>query len=334
MRRRHAGAACVLAAAVIGAPSVVRADSAAPTDFRSEVVSITPAVDTINAFIEGGDAFVHLEVTSGTDVVVLGYAGEPYLWFATDGTVSENRRSYAVYYNDRRDGSTVIPEIVDNAATPEWRTVGHDGTWSWHDHRTHWMGADPPVGMRPGDELPAAVVPVLVDGDPVEIVVVSHLVATPSPWSGAIGAVLGVGSMAATWALWRRRRWPATPLLVVAMAAVVIAVAQTRSMSASAGRPLTWWLPPVIAAVSGLVWSVGDAGQRGLLRWGAGAIGAAQLTMWAFGRRAGLTRGVLPTDAPFWLDRLVTAAAGVFGVALLVWIVSDLVRSTSRSGAA
>jgi hypothetical protein len=40
-----------------------------------------------------------------------------------------------------------------------------------------------------------------------------------------------------------------------------------------------------------------------------------QLALWAFLRRDGLVKALLPTDAPFWLDRGVTAAAAVVGVA-------------------
>ena len=40
-----------------------------------------------------------------------------------------------------------------------------------------------------------------------------------------------------------------------------------------------------------------------------------QLALWSFLRRDGLVKALLPTDAPFWLDRGVTAAAAVAGVA-------------------
>ncbi len=41
----------------------------------------------------------------------------------------------------------------------------------------------------------------------------------------------------------------------------------------------------------------------------AAAIAGLELAVWALDRRAGLTKAVLPTDAPYWLDRAVTAGA-------------------------
>jgi hypothetical protein len=42
-------------------------------------------------------------------------------------------------------------------------------------------------------------------------------------------------------------------------------------------------------------------------------LAAIQLALWVVLRRDGLTHSILPTDAPFWLDRGVTSAAAVVG---------------------
>ena len=55
--------------------------------------------------------------------------------------------------------------------------------------------------------------------------------------------------------------------------------------------------------------------QRPDLMWlGFGGI---MLVLWAFRRRDGLGAAVLPTDLPFWFDRMVTAAAAVAGLLVL-----------------
>ena len=46
-------------------------------------------------------------------------------------------------------------------------------------------------------------------------------------------------------------------------------------------------------------------------------------------RRSGLTKPVLPTSAPFWLDRLVNAGALTAGVGFVVLAVVDLARELS-----
>ena len=85
---------------------VAHADPAVPTDFATEVVGIEPATPSIDVGVVGGDSFVELTVEPGTDVVVLGYWGEPYLRFNSDGTVEENRRSPTVAENESRYGGS------------------------------------------------------------------------------------------------------------------------------------------------------------------------------------------------------------------------------------
>ena len=43
-------------------------------------------------------------------------------------------------------------------------------------------------------------------------------------------------------------------------------------------------------------------------------LAALQLALWVFVRRDGAFRAIIPTDAPFWLDRGVMAAAAVVAV--------------------
>jgi len=43
----------------------------------------------------------------------------------------------------------------------------------------------------------------------------------------------------------------------------------------------------------------------------------AELVIWGFVKRDGLSAAILPTSAPFWLDRFVTAAALAGGASLV-----------------
>ena len=184
-------AAALVALALVAMPGRAHADAAGPTDFRTAVVSITPTTDTVAVSIAGGDSFVHIEVQPGTEVVVLGYDDEPYVKIDATGTVFENLRSYATYYNVSRFGTDDIPDAVDSSAEPEWSEVGGGGSWAWHDHRAHWMGTEVPVGMQPGDSLPAQVIPLLVDGERVEVEVVSTLIGGPSWVPTLFGGLFG-----------------------------------------------------------------------------------------------------------------------------------------------
>ena len=307
---------------MLAAPQVAHADAAGPTDYRTQVISITPFTEAIEVSIEGGDAFVRIVVAAGHDVIVLGYDDEPYLHIAADGTVAHNLRSAATYYNAERYGGE-IPESVDNQAQPEWVEIGTGGAWAWHDHRAHWMGSQRPIGLDPGESLPPQQIPVLVDGDRVEVEVQTTLQASPSIWPSVFGVLIGLqlvllGSLAG----------PATLTLVsilLACAGTIVGVAQFRSLPGETGPLVTWWLLPGLALLC-LVATVLTYGRQPLLRTGLMLLAAVQLTLWALIRRSTMTRSVLPTDLPFWFDRMVTAAVLTGGAALIVTGVITLFR--------
>ena len=102
---------------------VAHADPAVPTDFATEVVGIEPATPTIHVGVVGGDSFVELTVERGTDVVVLGYWGEPYLRFNRDGSVEENQRSPTVAENASRFGGSSPASGSGAGAESEWAEV-------------------------------------------------------------------------------------------------------------------------------------------------------------------------------------------------------------------
>jgi hypothetical protein len=79
--------------AVVVLALLAPADAAAPTDYRSTIIAVTPPTESIDVEVVGGDAFLQLTADPGAAVQVLGYRGEPYLRFRADGVVLENQRS-------------------------------------------------------------------------------------------------------------------------------------------------------------------------------------------------------------------------------------------------
>ncbi|HUF97676.1 MAG TPA: hypothetical protein VMM60_06060 [Ilumatobacter sp.] len=314
----------VVACGLIGlAPATALADPAGPTDYRTVVTSIQPATGAIAVTVEGGDAFIRLAVEPGHEVVVLGYGGEPYVRVRADGVVEENLLSPATYYNEARYGGAVPSGITATGALeqpPEWKAVGDGGVWAWHDHRAHLMTAEPLIGMQPGDRLPPETIDLLVDGEPVAVEVVTTLQASPSRWPAVVGLAIGIGVVASLVFVSRLAiRQHAAPTVAVAVAAaaasVVVGGVQYLSLSSQTDPAVTWWLLPVMALLA----SAGAAAVRSALVRGAlVALGGLQLLVWAVPRRSVLSRAVLPTDLPFWLDRTVTAAVLPGAAALLV----------------
>lgn len=306
------GVGAVVAALV---PASVHADAAGPTDYRTEIDAITPASDAIAVSIEGGDAFVSIDVEVGHSVVVFGYDDEPYLMIDETGDVFQNLRSFATYYNEERYGTDETPDIVDNTAPAEWERIGGGGFWAWHDHRAHWMGDGDPLGLEPGDALPPQDIPLLVDGVPTEITVRTRLLAAPSLWPAAFGLVLGLGIGAL--AMLSGRATVNLVAILIAGAALWVGIGQYRSLPAATGPLVTWWLLPAMALACGVA-VIAIYGWNLLVEQALMSLAGLQLVVWGFQRRSGMTSAVLPTDLPYWTDRMVTAVALSGGVTIVV----------------
>ena len=321
---RAAGAAIAVGAVLVPV-GAAHADPAVPTDFATEVVGIEPATPTIDVGVVGGDSFVELTVEPGTAVVVLGYWGEPYLRFNSDGTVEENRRSPTVAENESRYGrsSSSLPAGVDGES--QWVAVATDGSYAWHDHRAHWMSSEPPVGAR-GDEVQAGVIPLQVNGSDVRVSVAVVWQEAPSRVPLVAGAVIGGFAVLIVLSARHRIAWV---LAITGAAAAGIGWWQVASVPPETGpSSISWLLPAVAAAAAVVAITLG----RSLVSHALVALAGLQLALWAFLRRDGLVKALLPTDAPFWLDRGVTAAAAVVGCAGIAAGVLGMLRLPATEG--
>ncbi len=304
----------LLAALAIGRP--VHADPAGPTDYRSEVVGVDPPTAVVHLDVLGGDSFVELVAEPGTEVIVVGYQGEDYLWFRGDGTVWENRSSPSTYTNEERYGSDV-PSFASADAPPDWVRVGTDHRFAWHDHRAHWMQRIRPPGLSPGDQILEAVIPLRVDGGDVDVTVISTWQPEPSAVPRWVGFVGGLVLAAAAFAL-RSTRVVGVPVLAIALPALVAGVWQYTSLPAETGPRWLWWVLPAVATVAAVVATIAGASGRRFVAWGATLLAGAQLAPWGWIKRDGLSAAIVPTGAPGWFDRLATATALAGGVGLVV----------------
>ena len=172
-----------------------------------------------------------------------------------------------------------------------------------------------PVGAERGDRILEEVLPIVVDGIAVDVRIESTWMPAPSRWPTVLGAVVGVIVIvgAPVWRRWRRA-WGLVLVGAGAIAAAVGWIGYASLPSSTDPRPV-WWLLPVLAVAFGAAaWVLGPTPGG----HAAAAIAGLELAVWALDRRTGLTRAVLPTDAPYWLDRAVTAGAFVVGVAAAV----------------
>jgi hypothetical protein len=306
---------------VVGSAAPAAADPPGPTDYQSSISAVVPPVVGVEAAMIGGDAFLEIRVDPGVHVVVLGYRGEPYVQFLPDGTVEQNRVSPSTYLNEDRYAETEIPAQASYDADPQWEVVAGNGRWAWHDHRTHWMNPARPFGTEPGDQILEAVVPLIVDGDDVSVTVVSVWQEAPSPLAGVAGAVIGLGLMIGLVAWLGRSHGATVAVAATAMIALGMGWWQVTSVPNETGpSALLYLLPAAALVLSALGLSVWRDRLATL-----GFVAAVPLAMWGFVKRDGIVRAIIPTDAPWAIDRAMTAAALVIGIAaavLLFWVVS------------
>jgi hypothetical protein len=314
--RLIATAAWIVAVGVAG-PRPVAADPPEPTDFRSVVDAVDPAVDGVDVTVIGGDAFLELSVSGGHEVVVAGYEDEAYLRVRADGTVERNRRSPATYLNDDRRGAVALPPDADPEAAPDWEHVASGGTYAWHDHRIHWMQPGRPEGVEPGDVVQAWTVPLTVDGRSVEVhgrLLLAEPV-RPAPWIAA--AVVAAGLVVAG-----TRRSGEVARVAVAVAGALAVVAATAQYveappgSGASAVPVVTAVVGLVAGVAGLVVHRRDVRAVATLAAGAAVIG------WALLRLEVLWTPVLPTAVPYTVDRGLTAVAlglAAAGAVLVAW---------------
>jgi hypothetical protein len=180
------------------------------------VATLTSTPPTgVTVVVKDGDDRLRLQNRSGSEVVVQGYDGEPYLRFARDG-VYRNASSPATYLNEDRYGQAVLPASADPKAEPRWEKVADGDVYEWHDHRIHWMSPESPPQVREAPNQPHHVfdweVPATIGGK--AFVLAGSLDYTPPSSGGSIIPYVAAPVAALLLALgilaWRRARRPAT----------------------------------------------------------------------------------------------------------------------------
>ncbi len=294
-----------------------------PSNFETTIRSVSPRVAGVEVrVVDIGDR-LELRNTTGRDVVVLGYDGEPYLRVGPDG-VYRNRLSPATYLNHSRDTPQgPVRARADADAPPRWQRIDDGTVVRWHDHRAHWMGSRDPVVVRrdPGARHLVQRFTVELDHGASTIRVRGALewVPGPSPWPWvgvAVLAGLGVVGLA------RGRR----SVLVTAITLAVLLVSETmhtvgtwEGTTVSAGTKLgasVYGIAAIGVGAVALIW---------LVRRGFDA--AAPLAMFAglalalVGGLADVTalaRSQIPSSLPMWATRLEVALAIGLGLGLTV----------------
>jgi hypothetical protein len=201
---RPAGVALLLAGALVVSTLATTAAPAAahgvggaqPTNARSRVLHITPAVTGVSFSIVQNGRKVKLTNQSDAQVIVSGYSGEPYLRVGPGG-VFQNSRSPAVFLNRTLNPPAKVPARYDASAAPVWHRLSGGSSATWHDHRAHSMSPGAFAHSTWSIPLTVAGRPVLVAGD------LTWVKAPPWwPWL-VLTFVLALLIVLAAWRAWR-----------------------------------------------------------------------------------------------------------------------------------
>ena len=283
----------------------------AALDYLARVGSVPPGLE---AKVVDGDQRMWLQVRPGETVVVLDYAGAPYLRFSGSG-VEVNHNS-AMWYLNQTPFAWTPPAGLGARTPPKWRSVsgGHD--YAWHDGRLHALAT---VALNPGASFVGTWrIPVVVDGRASAIS--GGLWHAPAPsivWFWPIAVIL-----LCVVAAWRTRR----PEVDVRVARLLGFAALGAIAVAGVGRELhgrpsvsVFQLVELAAILAFVAWGVIRVGLR---RAGAFTYFAiAVVAVWeGLGLIPTLTNGFVLIALPAFVARAATVVALGAGAGLIVLI--------------
>lgn len=296
------------------------------TNYRSEILSISPADPTLTIRLLELGRQVKLTNQGATDVVVLGYEGEPYLRVGPRGTF-ENTRSPTLYKNQVTvDGSAPkIPRAANATAAPTWKRTGGGDSLKWRDQRTRWEGPDAPT-VKAAPDRRQVVVPnwtIVLERSPSRLTVTGSIIYVPPPvlwpWLVVAGVLFVLVALAGT-----RRQWG--PLLSAALSVLVaVDVVQSLASGLLTGDTIPVMLLKVLLGgiFSTVAWIVGIISISPLQRSQDGALvgaGVAGLFIALFSglqELGTLTSSQVPSDLPDGLARAGVAIALGLGLGLV-----------------
>jgi hypothetical protein len=297
-----------------------------PTNYRSEVLAVSPPVDGLRLRLLDLGRRVELVNGTGGDVVVLGYQGEPYLRVGPQGTF-ENRRSPALYLNRATTpgvADTSLPPQADAGAAPSWHRTGSGDRLRWRDRRTRWEGAEPPVvRATPGQAHVVGRWTLALRAGAAPVAATGQIVWVPGP-SAVPWLLLALGLLLAAASLGWARRWgpPLSAALAVLVANDVVHSFATAAAAAD-GLALTLVRVLLGGIVSTAAWGCGIWAVAALQRERemsifAAAVAALFVSLFGLTDAFGLGRSQIAYAFPPGAARAAVAANLGLGAGLVV----------------
>jgi hypothetical protein len=300
--RRRSIAVAVAALVALCLPAVAGAHSGTlvnALDYRARVTAAGSS-GGLSAAIIDGDRKLELRVPAASTVVVLGFAGEPFLRFTPAGVDVNDRSPSAIATKLAPRGS--VPAL-DPEATPSWSHASDEHRFAWHDHR---LGPLPGRAYADGD-VAGWTIPIVVDGHREAISGRLLHASGPSlwPWLVLLVATLAVGAALVT----RRRGLVEAVLYAGAAIAGSAAVVLTVSFAFVPGRSdaAAWGNVLVCCAIGALAFALFLRVPGG--RHAVAGFVAVLATLVGLSEASVLTHGFVVSSLPAAVVRTATAVA-------------------------
>lgn len=178
-------------------------------------IAVTPDPPGGVTLRTGGFFSIQLTADAGTDVVVYGTAGEPYLWIRPDGSTLENRRSATWWANRDPYGPVGPPPSYPPGTDPQWEPHQSAGGLLWyeqravthdHDNATPDTSWEIPISVD-GERFTIAGQSGVLTGGPTTAAVYAAPTPVGRPGWAVLAAAAGTSVAAAAGvAVWARRR--------------------------------------------------------------------------------------------------------------------------------
>ncbi len=302
----------------VSAAAHVVGTGGSPTNYRTRVTAIRPAVPAVAVTVGLGGQWVRVTDRGAATIVILGYRGEPFLRLSHNW-VQINQLSATAAQTGLTLG-TPAPE--KRAAGPRWVHVSDGDSVAWTDARV----SPPPDSTSGSWELP-----LVADGQQVTALGTRERIPPPSPWPWTAVVVLLI---AAVTAIGWRRNWHRPMAYVVATGTLtfVLHVLGT-GFAPQQNGPVVGWISVVLTAGFSVV--IGAVGLLSTLRRSESApdhlvvVGAMVLVLAATDLSV-LWNSQLPFPGPAALDRALTVVT--YGTALGLIVTGVHLVRVAKSG--
>ncbi|HYZ35112.1 MAG TPA: hypothetical protein VE673_00090 [Pseudonocardiaceae bacterium] len=313
----HAVASVVVTAVLTGMLALINPVPAAahivgaggtPTDYRTTVTAIRPAVPTVGVTVGLGGQWVRVTNHGAAAIVVRGYQGEPFLRLSGNQVqVNELSATAAETVQTQRAGASAGP-----TAAPRWTRLQTGTSATWTDARI----SAPPTSSTAATPW---TLPLVVDGEQVTVDGTIQRIPPPSPWPWLVLLALVCIAVGATgWTRnWHRPIAAAIGAGILAFVAHVLGTGFATQQSGS----LFGWVG--VGLVAGFSLLIGAVAVRSTLRRSPSApdrlvtVGAIVLVLAATDITV-LWNSQLPFAGPAALDRGLTTLAYASALGLIV----------------